>query len=181
MLWVSQNLQPDQLGVWLRGGASGVPLLLLTLCGGCLGCLATITGGGDAGAAAHVTDVEGEQLAIGYGELLHGLVVVGDEGAIMVEVLGGGVDAGFGVDGAAEGLEGHVREDFEGEEVLILGIGVCNTQCNPHLAYLSFGKRVEGWVVDYGVARTRSRLGCEDAQTGRVQRFRDLRQRLVAL
>lgn len=57
MLRISQNLQSDQLGVMLRGGATGVPLLLLALCGCCLGSLATVTGGRDAGAAAHIADV----------------------------------------------------------------------------------------------------------------------------
>lgn len=57
MVRISQNLQPDQLGVMLWSGATGVSLLLLTLSGGSLGSLATVAGGGDASAATHVTDV----------------------------------------------------------------------------------------------------------------------------
>lgn len=131
MIGVAQNLQAEQLGVGLVGGAGGILLLLLhlLLCGG----LAVVGVCGNAGAAAHVSDVEGEHFAVGYGELLESLFVVGEEGTVEVEVLGGGVDVGLGMDGASECFEGHLWEDLEGEQVGVHLVGLRDVECDTHL------------------------------------------------
>lgn len=59
---VAQDLQAEELGVGLVGCAGGI-LLLLHL----LWCGAVVWVCGNAGAAAHVSDVEGKHLAVGYG------------------------------------------------------------------------------------------------------------------
>lgn len=99
MLWVAQDLQAEQLGIGLVGSAGGILLLLhLLLRGLAVGGIGVCR---NAGAAAHVSDVEGEHLTVGNGELLESLFVVGEESAVEVEVLGGGVDAGLSLDGAS--------------------------------------------------------------------------------
>lgn len=64
--------------------------------------------------------MEGEHVAVGDLELGERPRVVGDELAIVVEVLGGWLETGLGVDRASEGVDGHVRVDLEGEQVLVI-------------------------------------------------------------
>jgi hypothetical protein len=77
--------------------------------------------------------VEGEHVAVGDAQVGHGLGLVGDELAIVVEVLGHGFDTGLGLDGALKGFHRHLRVDVEGEEVALvtLHLRVGDTECYP--------------------------------------------------
>jgi hypothetical protein len=75
------------------------------------------------GGAGDVTDVKGEHLAVADLELLHGFGVVVQELPIVVEVLGGLGDLGFGLYGFFEGSDGGVGGEFEGDEVGIVVSG----------------------------------------------------------
>ena len=85
------------------------------------------------GRAAHVPDMQGQQLPVANLHLRHGLGVVSDELAIVIEVLGGGFDARLGLDGAPERLDRHIRVDFERDEVLVVAplLGVGDAECDP--------------------------------------------------
>lgn len=105
---IAQDLEADDLGVLCRGD-SGSALSL-----------GVVALGRETGGATDVADVESEHVAVGDLELGEGPRVVGDELAIVVEVLGGWLEAGLGVDRASEGVDGHVGVDFEGEQVLVI-------------------------------------------------------------
>jgi hypothetical protein len=70
--------------------------------------------------------VEGEHVAVGDAELGQGFGVVGNELAVVVEVLSARVVARLVLDEAPEELDGHLGIDMEGEQVLVqvLALGV---------------------------------------------------------
>ena len=120
---VSQQLQPYHLCVLVW-----TPRPLLLRLGWAVG-----VRGRHAGRAAHVPDMQGQQLSVANLQVRHGLGVVGDELTIVIEVLRGGFDARLGLDGAAERLDRHIRVDFERDKVLVVAplLGVGDAERDP--------------------------------------------------
>ncbi|KAK0714642.1 hypothetical protein B0H67DRAFT_218054 [Lasiosphaeris hirsuta] len=77
-VWISKDLQPNQLGVLLSGSRPGAGARLRG---------SRSVAGGDAGGAANVADVESEHFAVANLQLAEGLCVLADELAVVVEVL----------------------------------------------------------------------------------------------
>ncbi|KAL6883897.1 hypothetical protein HDV57DRAFT_434066 [Trichoderma longibrachiatum] len=73
-----------------------------------------------AAAAAHVPDVDRQHVAIANLQLLHGFGIVRDESAVVVDVLRRGWNAGLGLDGLAQGRNGHVGEDVECHQAILV-------------------------------------------------------------
>jgi len=114
-LWIAQQLESYSLGIRITLGSASLVWLLLRTRGLCLGlsCRACPT-------TCHISDVQRQHLAVPDLELLHGLGGIVQELSVVVEMLGGGRDAGFGLDGLFQGADGGVRWDFEGEEIVII-------------------------------------------------------------
>ncbi len=82
-------------------------------------------------AASHISDMEGKHIAVGDLKLLEGLSIVGDQLAVVVEMLGRRGYA-FSLDGTPESLYCHFGVDTEGHEpqLLLLHLGVVHAKCD---------------------------------------------------
>lgn len=119
-LRVPQELETDGLRVWVPRGATTLRRSLLTrwLWPG-------------SGRPAGIPHMEGEHLAVADLQLLHRLGVVGQQLAIVVEVLGGLGYLGLRLDGFLERAHSGVCGDLEGEEVGIYVRGCGDGEGDP--------------------------------------------------
>lgn len=123
----SQYLEADRLGIAHLGRLlprRGLAKLLLR----CLSRRRRRVGGGGADGPSHM---DGQHLAVGNAELLHCLGVIRDEAAVVVDVLGAGLDVGLGLDELAEGRGGHIRKHLKSDELVLVTLqGVENVESN---------------------------------------------------
>ncbi|KAK1755764.1 hypothetical protein QBC47DRAFT_195660 [Echria macrotheca] len=112
---VSENLQPNQLGVLLDARCTtwGTTALLRWGIG---------TSSGDAGRAAHFADVQGQHLAIANLQFRQRLAIVGDELPVVIEVLRARLETGLHLDELSEQVDRGFRVDIEREQVLLVAL-----------------------------------------------------------
>lgn len=66
--------------------------------------------------------MKGKHVAVTDAQLRHVLGIVGDELAVVVQVLGGRLDACLGLDGAPESVDAHIGVHIEREEVALIAL-----------------------------------------------------------
>lgn len=119
-LGIAEQLQADGFGVWVAWSAPCLRGRWLTrrLLAGSSG-------------PTSVPHMEGEHLPVSDLELLHGFRVIGEQLAVVVEVLRGLGNPGLGLHGLLERAHGGIGWDLEGEEVCIHMRGRGDGQCDP--------------------------------------------------